>query len=139
MHYLTRHLEALRDLPIGEALVPVGGRFYATDVDADYLVKSKRAAEVGGGLSPVAEARAAAPAIVAAPAVDVAAPAVAPQPDPAHEEPSDSASEEAAPPKPRRGRPSNADRLARQSTEPADSPTDLAAEAGADTAVASAA
>lgn len=138
MHYLTRHLEALRDLPIGEALVPTGGRFYATEVDADYLVKSKRAAEVGVGQPPVAEARVAAPVpvAVAGPAVEVPPPAVAPQADPPPDEPLEPSSEEAAPPKPRRGRPSNADRLARQATEPADSATE--AEAGADTTAASA-
>jgi hypothetical protein len=45
MHYLTRHLVALRDLPLGDRLVPVGGTFYATEVDAEYLTGNKSAAD----------------------------------------------------------------------------------------------
>lgn len=43
MHYLTRHLVALREQPVGDRLVPVGGTFYATEVDAVYLTGNKSA------------------------------------------------------------------------------------------------
>lgn len=137
MHYLTRHLEALRDLPVGDALVATGGRFYATEVDADYLVGSKSARDLGAGAS-AAKALSAEPAPPTAPAVNVAevlqptrAPAAvepAVEPVPAAEpaanlqpEPTSETAEEAvaasAPESRRRGRPSNADRLARQAAD----------------------
>ena len=126
MHYLTRHLEALRDLPVGDALVATGGRFYATEVDADYLVGSKSARDLGAGAS-AAKALSAEPAPPTAPAVNVAEvlqPPRAPAAEPAanlQSEPTSETAEEAvaasAPESRRRGRPSNADRLARQAAD----------------------
>lgn len=46
MHYLTRHLEALREFSHGDQHLRIGDDFFATDVDADYLLQHKRVKEV---------------------------------------------------------------------------------------------
>lgn len=75
MHYMTRHLEALTDIPLGSSLHRQGDEFFCTVIDADYLVSRGKAREVVSGAesAPVAitptarETRAAPPQAVAAP------------------------------------------------------------------------
>ena len=39
--YRTRHLEALCDLEVGRESIPKGGKFFATEADAEYLNKKR--------------------------------------------------------------------------------------------------
>lgn len=48
MHYMTRHLEALTDIPLGSEFHRPGDQFLATPIDAEYLVTRGKAREVAG-------------------------------------------------------------------------------------------
>lgn len=50
--YQTRHLEALTDVPMGNAYHAKGARFHATQVDADYLVRHGKAKNVDDESTP---------------------------------------------------------------------------------------
>lgn len=69
MIYQTRHLEALGDIPLGQAYHVKGDRFHATEIDANYLVRARKAKDV----EDVTHIPVAAPS--AQPQVPVAAPA----------------------------------------------------------------
>lgn len=68
MDYLTRHLVARVSMPyLGKPLNP-GDPFHATPVDADYLVRCKKA--VDADASPAAEQNSPSPAAVLAPVIE---------------------------------------------------------------------
>lgn len=46
MIYQTRHLEALTEIPLGHAYHAKGDRFHATEIDANYLVRARKAKDV---------------------------------------------------------------------------------------------
>lgn len=130
MHYLTRHLVALRDLPIGDRLVANGEAFYATATDADHMIFRKQAVEAPGAVQATRAAALPLPATTATAAATASAdnhdePAGhAPVGDPTATEASGEAEVTAeTPASRRRGRPTNAEKLARQTVDAgADSP-----------------
>ena len=80
MLYLTRHLEALRDIVHGSDLVPAGQRLHTTEIDANYYVGRKMAKDVPAD-APAEPAPVASP--VVAPAAEVLAePLAQPEPEP---------------------------------------------------------
>lgn len=89
MHYLTRHLEALRDLTHGDAHVQNGQRFHATEVDAEYYLGRGQAKEVPAAAAapsaPPAEPPAHAPVEVPAPVTVESVAAVPAEQQPAAE------------------------------------------------------
>jgi hypothetical protein len=79
MNYQTRHLEALVEIPMGDVFYAPGARFWATPVDADYLVAKRKATELPATQAaalPSAPAPASAPTFTPAPA-PVEAPQIA--------------------------------------------------------------
>jgi hypothetical protein len=78
-HYQTRHMEALDEFPHGDQLVRKGDRFPATEIDAEYLVRRRKAKDVTDESHAAAVA---APAVKQAPPA-AAAPAPTPPPPPA--------------------------------------------------------
>lgn len=91
--YLTRHLEASREIAHGDRSITTGERFRCNDVDADYYVAHKMASEVKAQTKP-------APAPTMAP---TAAPTPAPTPAPTEPpSPPPSASPTPSPATPRR-------------------------------------
>lgn len=74
MHYMTRHLEALTEIPLGSAFHRQGDEFFATVIDADYLISQGKAREVVPSREQVP---APAPRAVAAPVPAPAAPPAA--------------------------------------------------------------
>jgi hypothetical protein len=92
MIYITRHMRAARELQHGGILVPSGGAFYCTPIDADFYLSRKMAA--------AAPPPAATPEPVAAPPVDL--PPVGPVAEVQPEQPEPSATAEEPPAAPMR-------------------------------------
>lgn len=79
MHYQTRHMEALVDLPHGDRSLLPGDTFFATEIDRGYYLKHGKAKDVEE--NPTVEV--APPAAAPAPAAEEAAEAQAAAPAPA--------------------------------------------------------
>lgn len=75
MHYQTRHMEALVQMPHGDRTLYPGDTFFVTPIDREYYLKHKRAKDVE-------ETAAAAPEPAPAPAPTPAPAATAPAPAP---------------------------------------------------------
>lgn len=120
MHqYMTRAMVASKPLTYdGQSLQP-GDEFYATAVDADYLIKCKRASDAEvKPTQPAAVALVVAPADDVRPAPELPAETPAPHVDAASDvsvdAPADPSAEATPQEQPRRrGRPTNAERAAR--------------------------
>lgn len=112
MHeYMTRHMVALKPFTYADWPLVPGDKFRATPDDAGYLTRCGRAKDVAPDVAPVparVERLAAEPAAELAPPT---APDAEPDPEPAQSPPEAVADQQPR----RRGRPSNASRLAQQS------------------------